>query len=161
VGAVANDEGVVGPRATDEELVELFGADGVNHDSAAHFRGRLERRLLINRCRDCGGWHKDPRPLCPRCWSTAVEASEVRGTGTIHLLILLYQGSPAPGVDYSAGPHPVATVELDEQPGLRFTAAIVGAAPEQINIGDRVALSWIDRANVPLPVFRITNGQEV
>jgi uncharacterized OB-fold protein len=145
---------------TDDELVRLFGADGVNHDSAAHFRGRLERRLLINRCSDCGTWHNPPRPLCPRCWSTSVEPSEVRGTGTIHLLVLFYRGSPAPGVDYSAAPHPVATVELDEQPGLRFTTAIVGVEPEQIRIGDRVALDWIERANVPVPVFRITTGQD-
>lgn len=156
--AVTNNEGVVEGAATDDQLVDLFGGEQVNHDSAAHFRGRLERRLLVNRCRDCGTWHHPPRPLCPQCWSTAVEPSAVRGTGTIHLLVLFYQGSPAPGVDYSAGPHPVATVELDEQTGLRFTTAIVEADPERIHVGDRVALDWIERANVPLPVFRITKG---
>jgi uncharacterized OB-fold protein len=161
VGAAANNEGLVRDGATDDELVSLFGAEGVNHDRAAHFRGRLERRLLMNRCRECATWHNPPRPLCPRCWSTAVEAAEVQGTGTVHLLVLFYQGSPAPGVDYSAGPHPVATVELDEQPGLRFTTAIVDEEPNEIRIGDRVALDWIERTNVPLPVFRTTKGQGV
>jgi uncharacterized OB-fold protein len=147
------------PPATDEELVRLFGGEGVNHDSAAHFRGRLEQRLLMNRCAECGAWHHPPRPLCPACWSTAVEPAEVRGTGTVHLLVLFYQGAPAPGVDYSAGPHPVATVELDEQAGLRFTAAVVGADSEKIRVGDRVVLEWRERAGLPLPVFRVDGGQ--
>ena len=144
---------------TDDDLARLFAAEGVNHDSAAHFRGRLERRLLLNRCRDCGTWHNPPRPLCPKCWSTAVEATEVSGNGTIHLLVLLHQGPPASGVDYAARPHPVATVELDEQPGLRFTSTVVGVEPYDIRVGDRVTLEWISRDDVPLPAFRVANGE--
>lgn len=140
---------------SDEDLVRLFPGHGVSHDSAAHFRGRLERRLLINRCGDCGTWHHPPQPFCPKCWSTGIEPAAVRGTGTIHLLVLLHQGPPAPGVDYAAAPYPVATVELDEQPGLRFTATVAG----QVQIGDRVALGWAERAGVPLPVFHVAGAR--
>ena len=93
---------------SDEELVRRF--PGVDRDTAAHARGRLEHRLLVNRCRDCGTWHQPPRPVCPRCWSPAVTATAVAGTGTIHLAIFLHQGPPADGVDYST-PYPVVTVE--------------------------------------------------
>ncbi|CAB4364073.1 MAG: hypothetical protein F2681_08705 [Actinobacteria bacterium] len=48
------------------------------------------------------------------------------GNGTIHLAVFLHQGPPAEGVDYST-PYPVVTVELDEQPGLRFTGTPVPA----------------------------------
>jgi uncharacterized OB-fold protein len=142
---------------SDDELVTRFAAYQPDHDSAPHFRGRLERRLLINRCADCGTWHQPPKPICPACWSTDVQATEVSGTGTIHLLVFLHQGPPAEGVDYST-PHPVATVELDEQPGLRFTTTIVGAANDDIAIGRRVTLDWIDRDGAPLPVFRLVDA---
>ena len=142
---------------TDADLVQLFAGQPVDHDSAAHYRGRLEHRLLIKRCGACGTWQQPPYPICPRCWSTDVVATEVTGAGTIHLVVLLYQGPPAPGVDYLT-PYPVVTVELDEQPGLRFTSTVVGASNDDIAVGKRVTLDWIDRAGAPLPVFRLTTG---
>jgi hypothetical protein len=114
----------------------------------------LERRLLINRCGECGTWHHPPLPICPACWSTEIEPTDVAGTGTIHLAVFLHQGPPAPGVDYST-PHPVVTVELEEQPGLRYTSTVVGSPNEDVQIGRRVRLDWIDRAGVPVPVFRL------
>jgi uncharacterized protein len=139
---------------TDEELLDTFAGYGVERDNAAHFRGRLEHRLLINRCADCGLWHHPPRPVCPGCWSTNVSAQPVSGNGTIYLAVFLHQGPPAPGVDYST-PYPLVTVELDEQPGLRFTATVIGAVNDDIAIGERVHLDWIQRGGVPVPAFRL------
>ena len=140
---------------TDEELVARFPGHPLDHDSAAHYRGRLERRLVLNRCGGCGTWHHPPKPICPACWSTDVAPTAAAGTGTIHLAVFLYQGPPAEGVDYST-PYPVVTVELDEQPGLRFTSTLVGSPNEAITIGRRVSLDWIERAGAPLPVFRLS-----
>ena len=139
---------------SDEDLLIRFADSQVDHDTAAHLRGRLERQLLINRCADCGHWHHSPKPVCPRCWSTDVHARPVGGSGTIHLAVFLHQGPPAAGVDYST-PYPVVTVELDEQTGLRFTGTVVGAANEDITIGRRVTLDWIERDGVPVPAFRL------
>ena len=141
-------------RVADEELLETFSGYGVERDNAAHFRGRLERQLLINHCAECGVWHHPPRPVCPACWSPQVHADPVSGSGTIYLCVFLHQGPPAPGVDYST-PYPVVTVELDEQAGLRFTATVTGARNEDIAIGERVHLDWIERGGVPVPAFRL------
>jgi uncharacterized OB-fold protein len=138
----------------DDELLARFPGHPLDHDSAAHYRGRLDRRLLINRCDDCGTWHHPPKPICPACWSPDVTATEVAGAGTIHLAIFLHQGPPAEGVDYTT-PYPVVTVELDVQPGLRFTSTVVGSPNGVIAIGERVVLDWIDRSGAPLPVFRL------
>jgi len=70
------------------------------------------------------------------------------------MAIFLYQGPPAAGVDYST-PHPVVTVELVEQVGLRITSTVVGAANDDIRIGLPVELDWIERSGAPLPVFRL------
>jgi uncharacterized OB-fold protein len=141
----------------DDELVARFPGHPLDHDSAAHYRGRLEHRLLLNRCGACGTWHHPPKPVCPACWSTGVAPTEVTGSGVVHLALFLHQGPPADSVDYST-PYPVVTVELDEQPGLRFTSTVVGARNEAITIGRRVVLDWVDRGGSPLPVFRLAEG---
>ena len=81
-----------------------------------------------------------------------VEPTEVSGTGVIHLLMLLHQGPLAPDVDYSQ-PHPVATVELAEQEGLRYTSTVINCPLEEIRIGMPVRLTWIERWGAPYPVF--------
>lgn len=139
---------------SDEELLALYPGRGIDCDSAPHFRAWLMHELRLNRCADCATWHHPPRPICPGCWSTSVRPTAVAGDGTIHLLVLLHQGPPALGVAYDR-PYPVVTVELDEQPGLRFTSTVVGSAPADVRIGRRVTLQWIERAGAPLPVFRL------
>ena len=142
---------------TDTELVRRFAARGISRETAPHFRGRLERKLLINKCSDCGTWHHPPKPICPKCWSSEVVPTEISGTGTIHLAVFLHQGPPAPGVSYDT-PYPVVTVELDEQVGLRFTATVVGSNNDEIKIGKRVQLDWIDRDGEPTPAWRLVGG---
>jgi uncharacterized protein len=144
---------LAGEDISDEELCWLFPG-AVDHDSAAHYRGRLRRQLPINRCAACGTWHAPPKPICPSCLSERVVATPVSGTGTIFMAIFLHQGPPAEGVDYST-PYPVVTVDLDEQPGLRYSSTVVGSANEEIQIGRRVELGWIMRGRTPLPVFRL------
>lgn len=139
---------------TDEELLSRFRGHPLTRDNATHYRARLERRLVLNRCRSCGHWHQPPKPICPACWSSDIEAADVRGSGVIDLAMFLYQGPAAEGVDYTNG-YPVVSVALDEQEGLRFTSTVVDAAKNDVVIGARVELDWIERAGAPLPVFRL------
>ncbi|BBY93380.1 hypothetical protein MGALJ_30490 [Mycobacterium gallinarum] len=141
-------------EVSDDELVQRFPGEPITHDNAAHYRGRLRRALLLNRCADCGRWHEPARPICPDCWSARVSAEPVSGNGVIFMAIFLHRGPAADGVDY-ATPYPVVTVELDEQEGLRFTSTVVGAANEDIRIGTPVQLAWVERAGTPLPVFEL------
>lgn len=145
------------PGIDDDELVEHFRGWGIDHDTKARYRGWLSSRLLVNRCRDCRTWHEPPGPVCPACWSSRVEPTPVAGTGTIHTVTFLHQGPSVEGVDFST-PYPIATVELDEQEGLRFTATVVGAPNSEIGIGERVRLTWVERAGVPVPAFRLEHA---
>jgi uncharacterized OB-fold protein len=144
---------------SDADVLARFPRARVDHDNKHQFRGLLEHRLLINRCLDCGTWHQPPRPICPNCWSTNLEAAEVSGQGTIHLLIFLHQGPPTPGVDYST-PYPVAVVELAEQEGLRYSSTVVDADGVELSIGMPVTLAWIEREGNPFPAFRPVRAQE-
>ena len=137
---------------SDAELLAALPDTLIDHDNKEFYRGWLEHRLVINRCADCGYWHHPPRPICPECWSRRVEPTEVTGRGTVHLLVRLHQGPPAPDVDYSQ-PHPVATVQLQEQDGLRFTSTVINCPPEDVKVGMPVRLAWIERWGAPYPVF--------
>ena len=137
---------------SDAELLARFPDTWISHDNKEFYRGWLEERLLLNRCRACGYWQHPPKPVCRNCWSDDVEAAAVSGRGTVHLLIRLHQGPPAPGVDY-ATPLPVATIELEEQPGLRYTSTVVNCPPERLDIGLPVRLAWTERYGAPFPVF--------
>jgi uncharacterized protein len=137
---------------SDAELLGRFPDTWITHDNKDFYRGWLERRLLLNRCGACGYWQQPPKPVCRACWSDDVHATEVSGRGTVHLLIRLHQGPPAPGVDYSV-PLPVATVELEEQEGLRYTSTVINCPPERLRIGLPVRLTWTERYGAPYPVF--------
>ena len=139
---------------SDQDILEAFPLHPIDHDNKEIYRGRLQKRLLVNRCADCGTWSQPPRGLCPACWSDAVVATEVSGRGTVYLTMLLHQGPVVPGVDYSE-PHPVVTVELEEQSGLRITATMTGLPADEIRIGMPVELAWIDRDGEPTPAFRV------
>jgi uncharacterized OB-fold protein len=143
---------------SDSELVDRYPGVRLDHTNKHFYRGLLDRELRLNRCGDCGWWHHRPKPICPRCWSSNVVPTPVSGRGTIHLVIFLYQGPPADGVDYAAGPHPVVTVELEEQVGLRFTTTVVGSPNDDIVIGVPVELDWIERDGRPFPAFRLARA---
>jgi uncharacterized OB-fold protein len=142
---------------SDEELLRRLPTTRVNHDNKEFYRGWLSRELRMNRCNDCGHWQHPPRPVCPRCWSHAVTPTAVSGRGTIHLLTRLYQGPPTSGVSYERG-WPVATVELVEQEGLRYTTTVVGIDAAEIVVGMPVELTWIERDGANFPVFRPAVG---
>jgi uncharacterized OB-fold protein len=148
---------MVSEAISNDELVQRFPGEPITHDNVAHYRGRLDRQLLVNRCDDCGVWHVPPKPVCPQCWSWNVTATPVSGNGVIFMNVFLHQGPPAPGVDYST-PYPVVTVELEEQEGLRFTATVADASNDAIRIGRPVRLDWRDRAGSPMPVFVLTGA---
>jgi len=139
---------------SDLDLVTAYAPLSVDRDNADLYRGWLARELRVRHCRGCDHTFLPFRPVCPQCWSFDVDHRIVAGTGTIHLMMLLHQGPAAPGVDYTAGPYPVAVVELDERPGLRITATILDATPADLVIGRRVALTWFERNGAPLPAFR-------
>ena len=142
---------------SDVELLERYRGVAIDHVNKHFYRGLLAHELRLARCDDCGWWHHRPKPICPRCWSKRVVATPVSGRGTIHLAIFLHQGPPADGVDYEAGPHPVVTVELEEQVGLRFTSTVVGSSNDAIVIGAPVELCWIERDGRPFPAFALAS----
>ena len=143
---------------SDAELVELFPWVQITHDSKHHFQGWLDKELLITCCDDCGRFQPPPKPVCPDCWSSNLTPTPVDGKGTVHLAMHLYQGAPAPGVDYAKGPHPVVAVDLEGTGGVRFSSTVIDLPVEEVVVGLPVELDWIERYGSPFPVFRKREG---
>ncbi len=101
-----------------------------------------ERRLLIQRCGDCGRHQFYPRPYCIRCGGT-VEWVESRGVGTVYSQTEVHVEVPG-----FTPPYVVGVVELDEGP--RLTTHLVGA---RVSIGERVSLDWRERADGFPPMY--------
>lgn len=137
---------------SDEEVIRRFPGVEVDRDNVEHYRGLLQKKLLINLCEN-GHWIYPHRPMCPVDWSWNVRATEVSGKGTVYMFTLLRQGAPIPGVDFST-PHPIAAIELAEQEGLRYLATIVNCPIDQIHDGMLVELVWIERNGVPEAAFQ-------
>ena len=113
--------------------------------TAPFWEAARERRLLVQRCRDCGRHQFYPRPFCLACGGTALEWVPSKGLATVHALTTVRIAV----IPELQPPYVVALVELDEGP--RMTTNIVGGA---CRIGDRVRVAWRERSDLPpLPVF--------
>jgi uncharacterized OB-fold protein len=136
---------------TDGEVFDAFPSVFITHDNIEYFRGLAERRLVINRCDDCGYWIYPNRPLCPECWSTSITPTEVSGKGTVFYYTILHQGREIPGFEY---PHLIAGVELAEQEGMRYLAPIVEVPQQDVHEGMPVELVWLDIPGGPVAGFK-------
>lgn len=140
-------------------LLDLFPDVVIDHDNKAYFQGLADRRLVLNRCVECGWWHSEPlRSICPRCRAFAIRPEPVSGDGCIYMMTRLHQGPPVPGVSYDP-PLPLVVVELDEQPGLRVTGTVVGAPVDFADIGRRVRLAWPPGQVAPRLAFAFADGR--
>lgn len=129
--------------------VALRPRPAINRDNAFWFEAAREHRLLIQRCTDCHTLRHPPGPACPSCRSFDWDTVEAAGRGEVYTYTVAHHPQ-LPGFGY---PLPIAVVALDE--GTRLIANLVDVDPEQVAIGMRVELSWIDAdPELSLPAFR-------
>ena len=108
-------------------------------------------RLELPYCRDCGNPHLPPGPVCPFCFSSAIEWRAASGRGTISSWTIVHkEWFPAFRNEI---PYNVAQVELEEGP--RVTANIVGAGNSALRVGLKVEAVFDDvTADLTLLRFR-------
>ena len=135
---------------TNDEVFAKFQGASIDRDNIEYFRGTLQRKLLINRCQECGYWIFPHRPMCPQCWSEKVVPTEVSGKGEVYMFTISHQ---SPGVTREE-PYLAGTVELAEQKGLRYMAPIVNCRNEDIQIGTPMELTWTERMGAPAPAWQ-------
>lgn len=118
-------------------------------DNRAFWTGGAGGELRIMRCGDCSGFIHPPRPVCRHCLSENVAPHVVAGTGIVDTFTVNHQPF-MPGMEV---PFVIARVALDDAPGVYLTTNIVGCPPEDVDIGDRVKVTFLQQDDVWLPLF--------
>ena len=139
-------------------VLQAFPDVLIDHDNKYFYDGLLNRKLILNRCDDCGTWHAEPlRAICDTCHSWNIGHDEVSGQGTVYMITLLHQGPAVEGVCYDP-PLPLAVIELDVQRGLRVPGKLVGPGADLSSIGKRVRLVWPAGQVAPRLAFEIVGA---
>lgn len=110
--------------------------------------------LVLQHCSGCGGVFFYPRPLCPTCWSQALEWRNAQGIGQIVSYSLVFRPShPAFGDEI-----PIVLAEIALPEGVHMIARIVCENPDAVRSGLDVELisEPEQAARYPLPTFRLS-----
>ena len=118
---------------------------------APYFAAARERRLVVQRCADCGTLRFPPRELCTRCLGRDVTWQQVSGRGEVFSYNVMHQVyHPAFA---SEVPYAVVVVKLEEGP--KIISNVVGCGVDAIRIGMPVEVVFEDVSpEVTLPKFR-------
>lgn len=112
--------------------------------------GLKERRLLLQKCADCGKVRHYPRPMCDACFSMNADWIDAAGTGTIHSwTITHYAFHPGWKGDL---PYTLLTVDLPE--GVRMNGQVRGIPEAALRVGLPVKVAFDAVTDeLTLPVF--------
>ena len=111
-------------------------------------------RLRIQGCTQCATLVHPPVPICPVCRSRASEPTVVSGRATVvGYTVNHHQWHP----DFTP-PYVIAVVALEEDPAVRLTTTIVACDPEEVTVGQPVAVRFEPHDDVWLPVFAPTGA---
>jgi len=122
----------------------------ITDDNGPFWTGGRDGMLLIMRCRDCGYYVHPPSPRCPKCLGDRVDPTAVSGRGTVYTYTI-NRRQWVPGLEV---PFVLAVIALDEQEDLRLVSNVVGCPADEVAIGMRVEVEFIERGQAFVPVFR-------
>jgi uncharacterized OB-fold protein len=122
--------------------------------SAPFWNAARERRLVIQRCGECGYNNHPPRPFCDACLSQRLAFEPVSGQGAIYTFTVMHQRDVS-GFE-SEAPFINIVIELTEQPMLLMVAILPITERSRVRIGAPVEVYFEDRGgdNI-IPQFRI------
>ena len=107
--------------------------------------------LVVQRCQRCGRHRFPAGEICADCLASDLQWVEVSGAGVVHSYVVMHHAVDA----YFAErvPYVVADIKLAEGPHM--TSTVVDCAPQDVAIGDAVAVDFEAASEaVHLPVFR-------
>lgn len=127
-----------------------------DRDTQPFWDAASQDRLVVPRCRACGTWIWQPRPLCPKCGAGDPKWTEVSGAGRVASWTVVHP--PVLPVWAEAVPFVVLLVELAE--GVRMLGQLCDERGGLLNtdagiaIGRPVRLCWrTDEGRTRLPAW--------
>jgi uncharacterized OB-fold protein len=125
----------------------------INKVDQPFWKGAVEGKLLLQKCRACGKLQFFPRVVCVDCFSSDLEWVPASGQGKVHSFT--WVRVPRNPAFKEEVPICYANVVLDE--GVILESRIVGKEVQKVKIGDRVKVSFQETASpeIKLPVFEL------
>jgi len=122
----------------------------------SYWNAARRHELVVTACIPHGHLTFPPDIACTVCGARELESRTVSGNGTVYTFTVVRQAfDPAFADDV---PYVLALVELDEQPGLRVLANLVGVEPDDVEVGAAVHVVFESRDGVVLPQFAPGGG---
>ena len=110
------------------------------HISAPYWEGQQAHEVRLQQCHQ-GHWLFFPRTHCPTCGSRQLQWRAVSGEGQLYTFTVARVPTLPEFTDEM--PQLLAVVQLDE--GVHINTTLVGVAPEQIRVGQRLRPVFDDR----------------
>jgi uncharacterized OB-fold protein len=121
----------------------------ISRDTAFFWEGAAQRRLLIQRCAECGALRHPPAPSCSQCHSFEWDTVEAGGRGFLYSFTVQYHPPPAGWTI----PPIVGVIELVE--GIRLISNVVGVRFEDLRVGEELEVFFLDQEEGwTVPQFR-------
>ena len=114
--------------------------------------GRVQARLVIQRCTSCGTFRHLPSD-CGHCQAPDHEWVESAGPGTVFTFTIV--GHPVHEATAPAVPYNVVIVELDDCGGVMVPSNVVDCPPDEVHAGMPVVVVF-ERVTdeITIPRFR-------
>jgi uncharacterized protein len=114
-----------------------------------------QRRLILQRCLDCGRVRYPIGPTCPWDLSNRFEWAQMSGRGVVHNFVIYHK----PWIPYYKDKVPYALVQVQIEEGPRLTTNLLEVPVDQVRIGMEVEATWEDVTDaVSLLQFRPRRG---
>lgn len=121
-------------------------------DSQPFWDGLKDRRIMLQKCSDCGTIRHYPRPMCDKCHSMECDWVEASGKGTIYSWTETHH--PFHLGFKAETPYILVTVTLDE--GVRIQTKLLGAKVEDLKLDLPVEVVFAQETpDLVLPYFRL------
>jgi uncharacterized OB-fold protein len=139
------------PVKYNERYMKYWFSPAAESFEEGFWEGIKNRKLVFQRCKDCGKWSHPPRVMCDKCKSFNMEWVESSGKGKIYsFVIFTKEVHPAFKVPYE-----VVLVEMDDEEGVRIVSNMVDCELDEISIGMPVEVTFKDVTEEwPLPFFK-------
>ncbi len=113
-----------------------------------YWEGLKKRKLMVQKCKDCGEVFFPPRARCPICLSKEFLWIELSGRGTLYSWTEIHM--PPLAVEK---PYVLGIIDLEERVGRIITR--VDARPEELKIGMNMTIKYVDvEEDLTLCIFK-------
>ena len=103
-------------------------------------RGLKERRLMVQRCEDCGHYQWPPREFCGKCHGESLSWTEVPQEGDVYTFSVVYR----PFHPWFREHVPYALSVVDVGNGVRLLGATFGPEAENVTCGQHMRAEFED-----------------